>query len=93
MANSSVRRAAARAGVRVTLWNLDSLDWQSNRSTSIVTRVTKLAHNGSVVLMHDGEGGRPATVAALPGIIRKFRASGYDFVTLDEMAALGYRIP
>ena len=27
-----------------------------------------------------------------PIIIRKLRAKGYDFVTLDEMVALGYKV-
>jgi peptidoglycan/xylan/chitin deacetylase (PgdA/CDA1 family) len=42
--------------------------------------------------MHDGGGPRSATVAAVPAVIKKLRAKGYDFVTLDEMAALGYAV-
>jgi len=43
--------------------------------------------------MHDGGGPRRATVAAVPVIIAKLRAKGFDFVTLDQLDALGYRVP
>lgn len=36
-----------------------------------------------MILLHDGGGYRGATVAALPGIIADYRASGYRFVTLS----------
>jgi len=41
---------------------------------------------------HDGGGPRAATVAAVPIIVKKLRAKGYDFVTLDELVALGYKV-
>ena len=43
------------------------------------------AHNGSIVVMHDGGGNRSETVAALPAILSHFRHRGYRFVTVAEL--------
>ena len=42
-------------------------------------------HPGAIVLMHDGAGGRRATLAALPDIIRTLRSRGYRMVTVPEL--------
>jgi peptidoglycan/xylan/chitin deacetylase (PgdA/CDA1 family) len=36
------------------------------------------------LLLHSG---RPETVALLPGIIQRFRAAGYRFVTVSQIVA------
>ena len=53
------------------------------------------AHNGSIVVMHDGGGNRSETIAALPLILAHFRARGYRFVTVAELLGhhLIYRTP
>jgi peptidoglycan/xylan/chitin deacetylase (PgdA/CDA1 family) len=43
------------------------------------------AHNGSIVVLHDGGGDRRQTVAALPAILSHFRDRGYKFVTVAEL--------
>jgi peptidoglycan/xylan/chitin deacetylase (PgdA/CDA1 family) len=73
----------------VWLWSNDTLDWKANGSGSAywVQRVIRLAEQGSalshpILLMHNARGGDPATVSALPAIIRYFQARGYRFVAL-----------
>ncbi|HZZ41048.1 MAG TPA: glycosyltransferase [Acidobacteriaceae bacterium] len=40
---------------------------------------------GSIILMHDGGGNRSATVAALPLLITRLRAKGYQFVQVSDL--------
>jgi peptidoglycan-N-acetylglucosamine deacetylase len=91
--NRALKKTAASLGLKQVIWNVDTLDWKYRTKSSVVSRALARAKNGRVILMHDGGGPRAATVAAVPTIIRKLRAKGFDFATLDEMAALGYRIP
>jgi peptidoglycan/xylan/chitin deacetylase (PgdA/CDA1 family) len=90
--SKSVKATAKALGLRQVIWTVDTLDWKYRNASSITSRALKGARTGGVVLMHDGGGPRSATVAAVPAIVKKLRAKGYDFVTLDEMAALGYAI-
>jgi peptidoglycan/xylan/chitin deacetylase (PgdA/CDA1 family) len=89
--SSALRRTAASVGLRQVIWSTDTLDWRIRNKASITKRAVNGVRNGGVTLMHDGGGNRSATVAALPGIIATLRAKGYDFVTLDELVALGYK--
>ena len=91
--NAALRKTAAALGLRHVLWNIDTLDWKYRTKASVVARAMAGARNGGVMLMHDGGGPRSATVAAVPVVIKRLRAKGFDFATLDEMAALGYKIP
>ncbi|MGH9703461.1 MAG: polysaccharide deacetylase family protein, partial [Candidatus Acidiferrales bacterium] len=43
------------------------------------------AVGGNIVLMHDGGGDRSHTVAALPEVIDKLRARGYQLVTVSDL--------
>jgi peptidoglycan/xylan/chitin deacetylase (PgdA/CDA1 family) len=72
----------------VWLWSVDTQDWMARGSGSSfwVNRIIRLAEQEGralrhpVVLMHNQPTGNPATVSALPVIIRFFRAHGYRFV-------------
>jgi peptidoglycan/xylan/chitin deacetylase (PgdA/CDA1 family) len=73
----------------VWLWSVDTQDWMANGSGSVfwVRRVTRRADAGAVqrhpvILMHNQVEGNPATVTALPAIIRFYQARGYRFVAL-----------
>ena len=90
--STRLRKTAESVGLRQVIWTVDTLDWKYRNTSSVVSRAMKGARDGSIVLMHDGGGPRAATAAAVPIIIKQLRAKGYDFVTLDEMAALGYKI-
>jgi peptidoglycan/xylan/chitin deacetylase (PgdA/CDA1 family) len=74
----------------VWLWSVDTQDWMADGSGSSfwVNRIIRLAEREGgalrhpVMLMHNQPAGNPATVSALPVIIRFFRSHGYRFVRL-----------
>jgi peptidoglycan/xylan/chitin deacetylase (PgdA/CDA1 family) len=90
--SATLRRTASGVGLRQVIWTADTLDWRYRNASSITSRALKGARPGAVILMHDGGGNRSATVAAVPRILKALDAKGYDFVTLSELSALGYKI-
>ena len=68
--------------------SIDPLDWQKGiHPDTILARIEekmKLDY-GHVILLHDAGGKREATIAALPNIIRHFKAKGYEFVSIANM--------
>lgn len=80
--NNTVFGAETTAGMAEARWDVDPTDWQVPSSQVIADRVVGAAHPGAVVLMHDGGGYRGNTVAALPQIIDRLRAQGYNFVSI-----------
>lgn len=67
-----VRAAAAAEGLTEVLWTTDTRDWAGAQATQIAA-VAGQAPAGGVVLLHDGY---PATVGALPAILRAWSARG-----------------
>jgi peptidoglycan/xylan/chitin deacetylase (PgdA/CDA1 family) len=65
-------------------WDVDPRDWADPGVRAIASDVIHNAHNGSIVVMHDG-GSRSQTVEALPAILSHFRHLGYRFVTVTEL--------
>lgn len=63
-------------------WDVDSLDWKNPPSSDIVKRVTGKVKNGSIVLFHNAAVNTPA---ALPEIIEKLQADGYQLVPISEL--------
>jgi peptidoglycan-N-acetylglucosamine deacetylase len=88
--NATTLRLAQGRKMTVWLWSVDTEDWKARGSASSywVRRIISLAEREGlalrhpVVLMHNQPAGNPATVAALPAIIKFFRARGYAFVDL-----------
>lgn len=79
--NKSVRAIGDSLGMRMLLWDVDSLDWKLRRGASIRNEIDRTAYRGSVVLMHSHVAG---TVEALPQIIADLRAKGCVFVTASQ---------
>jgi peptidoglycan/xylan/chitin deacetylase (PgdA/CDA1 family) len=83
-------RLAQQRRLAVWMWSVDTEDWKADGSGSSywVKRIIRLAEQEGgrlehpVVLMHNQPIGNPATVSALPTIIRYFRSHGYRFVSL-----------
>jgi peptidoglycan/xylan/chitin deacetylase (PgdA/CDA1 family) len=90
----TVTAAARSTGHRVVLWDVDPQDWQ-NRSAGVITSsvLGQLRPGDNNVLLHDGVGNSPQSVAAVPAIIDRARNRGYCFVGLDERGRLGYPTP
>jgi hypothetical protein len=86
---STLSLARARH-LAVWLWDVDTEDWEAEGSASSywVDRIISLAEfeggalSHPVVLMHNQSIPMPATVAALPTVIRYFQSHGYSFVDL-----------
>ncbi|WP_228055796.1 polysaccharide deacetylase family protein [Lusitaniella coriacea] len=75
---------AAKQNQSVVMWSADSQDYRTS-SANMVRNVLRDASPGGIVLMHDGGGDRRKTVNALPVIIDKLKAQGYEFVTVPEL--------
>jgi hypothetical protein len=82
-------------------WSVDTEDWKAYGSSSSywVNRIISLAEKQGgvlahpVVLLHNQPAGNPATVLALPAIIRYFRGHGYTLVDLlGRTGERGYHI-
>ena len=73
---------AQRAGYDTILWTDDPGDWRDVGTATVVAHVNRFATSPEILLLHSG---RPATVAAVPAIVARFRAAGYTFVTVGEM--------
>ncbi len=81
-----VLRVAAEMGYTVIQWDTDSKDWINPGVDQIVQNVVSKAHPGDIILMHASDSCKQ-THLALPQIIDKLRAEGYEFVTVSELLA------
>lgn len=85
-----VMDAMAEKKLKVIEWSVASRDWVNPGAEVIAERTLSKVQNGSVILLHDGDGiaaasPREQTVAATRIIIDKLLAEGYKFVTVDEI--------
>ncbi len=67
-------------------WDVDSLDWKGISAKEIINRVTKRVKSGSIVLFHNAAEHTPE---ALPEILERLEAEGYQFVTVRELLLTG----
>ena len=80
-------------------WTGDSQDWRYTNDTepqtieTIVSNSLLNIHSGSIILMHDGGGGGTQDVAALPVLIERLQADGYQFVTISDLMRAAGDIP
>jgi peptidoglycan/xylan/chitin deacetylase (PgdA/CDA1 family) len=72
-------------GMTTIGWNVDPRDWAAPGTDEIVARVLGAVTPGAIVIMHDGGGPRPQTVAAVPRIVAALRARGYRLVTVPQL--------
>ncbi len=80
--DADVHASAKRSGLALVLWNVDTLDWLTRDTDKTVAAAVKRARRGSIILLHDIH---PATVKAVPAIIRKLRAKGFTLVTVSTL--------
>jgi len=79
---------AKRNGYIVVNWDVDSADWRSLRSRSVMLNIRRTIQPGSIILQHAGGGPTQdlsGTVEALPRIIRLLQSKGYELVTIPEL--------
>ena len=80
--NGTVR---STAGTPLIMWSVDTLDWKNRNVDAIVAAALNSVRDGSVILMHDIYN---TSVDAVPVMIDRLRESGYEFVTVSEMAKI-----
>ena len=66
-------------------WDIDTLDWKSRSTDSILSIVRSQVHDGSILLMHDSY---QSSVDAALMIADLLTEQGYDFVTADQLLTL-----
>ncbi len=81
--NSLVAQVAGDRGfTHMVLWDVGTEDWTGESPQEIERNIVGRAHNGAIVLLHMAA---PNTAAALPGIITRLRAAGYQLVPVSAM--------
>jgi peptidoglycan-N-acetylglucosamine deacetylase len=73
---------ARSLGYSVVLWTDDSGDWRSLTVPQIQRHLLEHATAPEIVLLHSG---KLATIEALPYVVARFRAAGYQFVTVGTL--------
>jgi peptidoglycan-N-acetylglucosamine deacetylase len=81
-----VQREVRAAGYRHVGWNVAGIDWPVDRSAAEVEAAIvdgAIVHgDGCVVLLHTWP---DQTVAAIPGVVRRLRDAGAEFVRIDAL--------
>jgi peptidoglycan/xylan/chitin deacetylase (PgdA/CDA1 family) len=85
VSNGALVSRADNEGLNTIIWDVDPRDWSTPGVGAIKANVIHNAHNGSIIVMHDGGGPRGQTVAALPAILSHFKRRGFKFVTVTEL--------
>ncbi|MFJ5271853.1 polysaccharide deacetylase family protein [Streptomyces sp. NPDC088358] len=77
--NRATFQIGADLGMEPVAWTVDSLDWTTPGTRSIVHRVEHGAAPGVIVLSHDAGGDRSQTVRALRDYLPQLLDRGYHF--------------
>jgi peptidoglycan/xylan/chitin deacetylase (PgdA/CDA1 family) len=85
---------ARSLGLQPVMWNVTGYDWNAPPAAVIERKIMHQMRGGDVILLHDGEhkamgADRSQTVIATDNLIRRYRDQGYEFVTVEEMRAVG----
>jgi peptidoglycan/xylan/chitin deacetylase (PgdA/CDA1 family) len=87
----AVFRIARELGLQPVMWNAIGYDWVENTNPHrIEQNVAKSIRGGDVIVLHDGSHkhlgtDRSRTVAATDLLITRYKAEGYEFVTVPEL--------
>ena len=94
----AVLRVARELGLEPVMWNVTGYDWNAPSATAIERRVAKQMRGGDVILLHDGShkqmgADRSRTVIATDHLITRYKAEGYEFVTVPTMLRTARKEP
>lgn len=73
-------------GKKIVTWSLDTEDWRSRNTETIVNKVLKEVKDGDIILMHDLYA---STAEAAIILIPKLKDMGYQLVTVSELYDYG----
>jgi len=86
----STLRIARSLGLEPVMWNVTGWDWKGKPADYVERRVSHQIRGGDVILLHDGDHeafgtDRSQSVIATDRLIARYKAEGYEFVTVPEM--------
>lgn len=82
--NNTVLHVNKALGYVTVYWTDAAKDYLNQSPNWIADRIMDRVENGSIILLHQDT---PDTAQALPSIITKLKAQGYQFVTINTMLA------
>jgi peptidoglycan/xylan/chitin deacetylase (PgdA/CDA1 family) len=90
-------RVARELGLNPVMWNVTGYDWNAPSAEDVERKVTARVRGGNVILLHDGGhvalgADRSSTIKATDRLIAKYKAEGYEFVTVTEMIASDHNV-
>lgn len=85
--DGAARAAVAALGYRMIGASVDTQDWRGRSAPTIAKGVLAQVRPGDIVLMHDGGGPRPRTVAALGLILDGLPGLGLRTATVTQLLA------
>lgn len=72
----------AAVGLRVTLWTVDTRDWESHNPGIILNEVKQQTNDGGIILMHDIHA---TTIESLDRVLSYLQSEGYQFVSVSHL--------
>ncbi len=86
----AVLGVARKLGLEPVMWNVTGYDWNAPPAAAIERKVGTEIRGGDVILLHDGGhkqmgADRSQTVVATDHLIARYKAEGYEFVTIPRM--------
>jgi peptidoglycan/xylan/chitin deacetylase (PgdA/CDA1 family) len=86
----AVLRIARELGLEPVMWSVTGYDWSAPPAAVIERKVEKQMRGGDVILLHDGGdkqlgADRSQTVIATDHLITRYKAEGYEFVSVPTM--------
>jgi len=83
-------RIARQLGMEPVMWNVTGWDWRGKPVQYVEQKIGKQVGSGDVILLHDGShaefgADRSQTILATDRLIGRYKAEGYEFVTVPEM--------
>jgi peptidoglycan-N-acetylglucosamine deacetylase len=64
-------------------WTINSGDWQKMTTRKLTSRILDYNPHGAIILMHNSD--FSSTLTALPDILQKLKAEGYEFTTVSGL--------
>jgi peptidoglycan/xylan/chitin deacetylase (PgdA/CDA1 family) len=88
-----VLKIAREMGLQPIMWSVAGSDWEAASVDAIENRISRRIRGGDVILLHDGGhlgigADRSRTIAATERLIVKYKAQGYEFVTVPQLMRL-----
>lgn len=83
--SDDIAKAASECGYKnIIMYGPSALDWKAEHSASYITNcMLRETYNGEILLLHILDDIN--TPEALPNILSKLKARGYEFITVGEM--------